>query len=370
MYRETDTLGIKWYNLLLHQGGLGDLISHLPAIKYTLDNHPQIFVHLWIHDYGVPLCKKAFQDYPNIIIRGLSEADKKYKPNLYARSPYAHKISNLSAHLVDHGFYTIVHRTVEDKYKNYIQIEPIDVSHFNLPPKYIVITTGFTSETREWIPESVDGVTDYVIKKGYTPVYIGKSYTHSYGQFGITGNFKADYSRGINLIDKTNLFEAHSIMDGSACTLGLDNGLIHLAAMGKAKLVIGFTTVDPLHRLPYRDGIMGKDCYVVTPTKEELACIHCQSNMTFADTKHCFTKCFYKDYKCLQLMTADRWIEQIKTALAPKTPEEKAEAAYQQILQTQEINRKLKELGIFNDTKITQEDRNILNKYTVEKRKI
>jgi ADP-heptose:LPS heptosyltransferase len=319
MYRETKSLDLKHYNILLHQGGLGDLISHLPAIKYTLDNHPHIMLHLWIHDYGVPLCKKTFQDYPNIIIRGLSELEKKYKSNLYTRSPYAHKISNVSAHSVDHGFYTITHRTVEDKYKNYIQLEPIDVSGFNLPEKYVVITTGFTSETREWLPESVNGVTDYVIKKGYVPVYIGKSFSSAMvtakSNVGTTGKFKCDYSKGIDLIDMTNILEAHAIMDQSSAVIGLDNGLCHLAAMGKAKIVIGFTTVDPLHRLPYRDNILGKDCYVVTPTKKELACIHCQSNMTFASTDHCFTKCFYKDYKCLQLMTADKWIEQLEKIL-------------------------------------------------------
>lgn len=303
---------------------------------------------MWIHDYGVDLCKKLFKNYKNIIVKGLSEKEKKYKPNLWARSPYVHNITNLSCHMVEHGFYTIVHRSVDNHHKNYLKLDPINVSHLNLPEKYIVVTTGFTSETREWLPESVNGVTDYIIQKGYTPVYLGKSYTHSYDNFGIKGNFKADYSRGINLIDKTTLFEAHSIMDGSAATLGLDNGLCHLGALGKTKLVIGFTTVDPNHRLPYRDGIMGKDCYVVTPTKEELACIHCQSNMNFADTKHCFTKCYYNDFACLKLMTADKWIEQLEKALAKPvlTPAEKSEAAYHQILRTQELNKKLKELGV------------------------
>ncbi len=130
---------------------------------------------------------------------------------------------------------------------------------------------------------------------------------------GITGNFKADYTKGINLIDKTSLFEAHSIMANSAAVLGLDNGLLHLACMSStAKLVYGFTTVEPRHRLPYRNDIQGYNCLVVMPTKEELSCIGCQSNMNFANTTHCFTTCFYKDNACLSLMTSDKWISKLQ----------------------------------------------------------
>ena len=37
----------------------------------------------------------------------------------------------------------------------------------NLPEKYVVITTGFTSKTREWSPESVNGVVDYIDYETY-----------------------------------------------------------------------------------------------------------------------------------------------------------------------------------------------------------
>lgn len=257
------------------------------------------------------MAEKVFKEYKNISITGLSEQKEKYDASLYARSPYAHKISNLSWHITDHAFATIVGRQVEDKHKNYIQLDPIDVSSFNLPEKYAVITTGYTSKTREWLPEHVNGVTTYLLSLGITPVYLGKSYTRSYLNTGITGNFRANYNNGLNLIDKTDLFEAHAIMDGAICTLGLDNGLMHLNSLGKAPGIWGFTTVDPLHRLPYRNDKLGENCYTVVPTKEELKCIGCQSNMNFIDTDHSFTECAYGDFVCLTKMTADKWITQI-----------------------------------------------------------
>lgn len=314
MYRDIDSLPKNHYNLTLHQGGLGDLIAQLPVIKYILENHSHNFYHLWIHEYAKDLCIALFSHHKNLTIRGLSEISK-YKNELFARSPYAHRVGNLASHLTEHAFYTMLGRSVENEYKNYIQMEPIDANQFSLPEKYIVVTTGYTSDTRQWLPESVNGVTDYIIEKGYTPVYLGKSYTQAYKDTGIKGTFVADYSKGINLIDKTNLFEAHAIMADATAVLGLDNGLIHLAGMSSVPIIAGFTTVDPLHRLPYRDGVLGKDCYVVTPTKEELACIHCQSNMSFAPESHTFTKCFYKDYKCLELMGKEKWIAQLEKIL-------------------------------------------------------
>ena len=309
MYRSGTKLPGKIYNFLLHHGGLGDLIGQLPAIKYILDHHKNIGINLYVHNYAIPLCQKVFKDYKNLVVLSVEQP---FDESLPTRSPYLHNIGNLSCHITDHAFLTLVHKSVEHSDKNYLQLDPIDISAFNLPKRYVVITTGFTSETREWLPESVNGVANYCIERGYTPVYIGKSYTNSYLNTGIKGTFKADYSNGINLIDKTDLFEAHAIMEKSECVVGLDNGLLHLACMSNTPVVFGFTTVEPSHRLPYRHGAKGWQCSVVTPN---IGCFGCQSNMNFAPQEHTFTKCFYDDYKCLTLMTVDKWIEELEGRL-------------------------------------------------------
>jgi ADP-heptose:LPS heptosyltransferase len=314
MYRSGTKLEVVPFNFVLHQGGLGDAIAQLPAVKFVLDHHFHIEIKLWTHEYFKPLAKKVFEDYNMITVESLNNSEGKYNDELLARSPYVHKITNLASHLTDQGFLSIVGRSVEDKYKNYIQLDPIDVSEFNLPEKYFVITTGYTSDTRVFKPEIVKQVSDYCVSIGYTPVYIGKSYTPSYKEQAIIGTFKADYSNGINLIDKTNLFQAHAIMNNSTGVLGVDNGLIHLAGMGKAPIIVGFTSVDPYHRLPYRDGILGKGCYTVVPD-ESLKCRYCQSNMNFAPNEHSFTTCAYQDYLCNDQLISNKWIEQINRIL-------------------------------------------------------
>jgi len=317
-YRKGTNLQVEEYNFPLAKGGLGDLIGHLPAIKYVLDHHPQIKINLWVHDYGMEICNKLFSHYKNLTIFKISDY-KKYKNDLDARSPYAHVITNLSSSIVDHGFLTIVGKQPEDpKSKNYLIFDPIDVSSFNLPKKYAVITTGFTSKTREWLPECVYTVSQYLIERGITPVYIGKSYTTSYSigdqKTGISGTFKSDYSNGINIIDKTTLIEAHGIMSHATMVLGLDNGLLHLAGLTKeTPIIAGYTTVEPIHRSIQRHDVDSYKVYTVYPTREELTCIGCQSHMNFA--RHDFRYCLYDDYKCLELLSAEKWIKQIDKCL-------------------------------------------------------
>lgn len=319
MYRIGTRLQYRNFNFTLHQGGLGDLLGQLPAIKYVADKHPYIIINLWVHSYAVDLCKKIFNKYEQIKVLDLSKYKGTYNDDLPARSPYAHKIGNLSMHITNHAFLTIAGREIENEYKNYIKLDPIDITSFNLPEKYAVVTTGFTSPTRAWNAKSVKETTDYLVSCGYTPVYIGKSLTESFitetKNEVIIGNFQADYSNGINLIDKTDLFQAHSIIANSKVALGLDNGLVpHLAAMTDVPIIAAFTTVDPLHRLPYRNNILGYNCHTVTPTLEELRCRFCQSNMNFALPDHKFTTCFYgpNDYKCLDLITSNKFIEKLK----------------------------------------------------------
>jgi ADP-heptose:LPS heptosyltransferase len=341
MYRKKQDL--LHYNFLLQSGGVGDLIAQLPALKYVLDFHPHIFMHLWVQDYGVELAKKVLPGYKNLIVKGLSEGKKKYNNLLVARSPYVHKVDNLATHLTDHAFFTLAHTIPENKYKNYIQLDPIDVSHFNLPEKYVVITTGFTSETRKWLPEHVNKLTDWLVHKSIVPVYLGRSFTPSHENDGIIGHFDCNRDNGIDLVDNTSLFEAHSIMSKAIAVCGLDNGLLHLAAMSNVPIVGGFTSVDPIHRMPYRNNVMGYNYYPVYP--KGLSCIGCQSNMVFVSHTHDFRNCFWKDYACLDLMKAELFIEQLEKIMnKSKTPEEKATEAFRQMGLNQELNRKIKEI--------------------------
>ena len=105
-------------------------------------------------------------------------------------------------------------------------------------------------------------------------------------------------------------------MGGAEVVVGLDNGLLHLAACTPVKIVAGYTTVKPAHRMPYRVGELG---YKVWPVVPDLAlkCRYCQSKAGFV-YKFDFRSCYYGDYECTINLSADKYIKKIGEALDAK----------------------------------------------------
>lgn len=168
------------------------------------------------------------------------------------------------------------------------------------PGKYAVITTGVTTPSRHVPPQYWNHVIEYVRERGLTPVFLGKRVT-------TTGNLKnihttySDELRldlGLNLIDQTSLMQAASIISRAAFIVGHDNGLLHLAGMTDAPIVFGYNLASPEHRQPKRP--IGR-VYNVTLTRNELACIHCQSYCNFV-IGYNFQHCMYGDNKCIDML--------------------------------------------------------------------
>jgi ADP-heptose:LPS heptosyltransferase len=307
-------------NVVLDLSGCGDNIAALPAVLYNLNNHPQLYQHFWVPDYFYNFAVRSLSKNKRLNICKFSEHKLNYKKHYITRALSLTQTHNsMATHLVDFAFHSLVNKQVDIEYKNYlpVNLDGISISRFNLPDKYVVITTGFTAPARELLPEHVNNISEYIISKGYVPVFLGNTGAKTgINNDVVKGNFKKtiDYSKGIKLIDQTNLLEAAAIIRDAKAIVGLDNGLIHVAATVNTPIVVGYTNVDPKLRLPIRNNILGYNCYPVTLTKEELVCVHCQSNMNFA-VGHVFTECFYKDYKCLNLLTSDRYIKELEKVL-------------------------------------------------------
>lgn len=213
---------------------------------------------------------------------------------------------------------------VEDKHLNYL---PVDISDVNLDKfclnsqPYVVICVGFTSKVREFLPNYVNQVVQYVKRKGYRIVFLGKKETSTGSGHVIRGIFKneIDYTAGLDLLDQTSLAEAQKIMSEAKCVIGTDSGLIHLAATSDVPIVCSFTTVKPMHREPYRNDIRGFNFHSVEPP-ESLGCRGCQSNMQFTH-KHDFTTCYYVENKedteiqCVKQVTPIMYINKLEGIL-------------------------------------------------------
>lgn len=320
-FRKGHTPKKEIVNIVFNCSGLGDQIARMSAIRYLRDNCPWVQVNLITPDYFYEL---ACNLVPGIEIHKFSEGPKVAYLGESILKTSECRFNTLSSHLVSNAFAVICNQEVGIEHQNYCKtnLEGIDISKFNLPKKYIVITCGFTSKTREMLPNVVNELSSYVLSKGYTPVFLGKKEAPLglEGRNNLIGNFKEeiDLSLGIDLIDRTNLIEAAVVIAGAKTIIACDNGLVHLAATTEVPIVVSFTNVRKETRLPIRNNQIGWNCYPIEPD-ESLECRFCQSNWILKKQK--FTECFYVENKldtkirCVENITSNKYIKELEKIL-------------------------------------------------------
>lgn len=313
MYRDGHFKPKQTLTIVFNDGGLGDNIARMSAVKYIKDYNKHIEINLIVPDYFKEL---ALNLVPKITVHTFSEGPQHWQgksPAVQTRNVH----DGLKSHLVDHAFHVLCNKQVDIEHKNYCKLDTtnIDISKFNLPEKYVIITTGYTAPVREMLSDAVNEVVQYVKSKGYEVVFLGSKEAATGMPHVIKGEFKSDinYSEGIDLINKTTLLEAGKIIGQAKVIVGVDNGLLHLAGTTAVPIVFGATTVDPKHRLPYRNNELGYNCYTVIPDSS-LQCRFCQSNWDFM-YKVDFKECYYKDYKCTKMLTLNKYVEKLELLL-------------------------------------------------------
>lgn len=304
-------------NFVLNTGGLGDNIAALPAMRFIKDTYPWVTPYLYVPDYFLPLARNML---PDMIIRPFSKMKKTFNTIWAGRQTRLKGHDSLSTHLVDYNFNCLANKQVRAKDKNYLKLDinNINTQKFDLPQDYVVITTGFTAKIREFLPEKVNAIVEYLNNRKISVVFIG-SHQANTGANGsvnnIIGNFNdaIDYTKGINLLDKTTLLEAGKIIAQSKCMIGLDNGLMHLAGCTDVPIIGAYTSVEPHLRLPYRNNELGYNCYTVVPPE---SCIDrfFQSNIDFlyeVDLRYCY----YGDYEMIKSLPTEDFIKHLENIL-------------------------------------------------------
>src|ERR1035437_4410208 len=251
--------------MILNNGGCGDIISCFPVIQYTLSHQENVIPHVFVPNYMKPLTKVFF---PNTNVYGFSEAKVKLKEtgNYAAMQTLGDKITNMRVHSTDYAFQTLLDKQVRDEFKSYPKypVGTVSISKSDLPEKYAVVNIGHTIKAKEWPAAETNKVIDFLISKGVTPVFLGKNDIQDHGSAKIKddplmhANFAVgvNLKKGVNLLNKTSLIETMEILAKAQVFVGIDGGLLHMAACTDIPIVVGFTFVEPMHILPYRDGVM------------------------------------------------------------------------------------------------------------------
>jgi ADP-heptose:LPS heptosyltransferase len=312
---KNDLKPINVLDVKFFEGGLGDSIARLPAIVYILQHCPHVkSIRLFAQDYFREIVEHLFP-VEQVKFVGYSQIKEELKrqPSEAYMGTDIRQHSTLHTHLTHHAFHTIV------------DTQPMHISSYNYPQlnlnilptklnllnkSYAVITTGFTAPVREWLPSEINKVAQWFNLKGITPVFLGKK-QNEFREGGITeATFSEgiDYSLGINLIDSTSLLEAAKIMAGAKVVVGIDNGLLHLAGMTQVPIVAGYTSVSAYNRMPIRNGMIGWNTRMVTPS---VGCSPCQSQ-ALLHFNFDYRTCYYGDYACIPTMTAQKFIKELE----------------------------------------------------------
>ncbi len=306
----------KYVNCILMNGGVGDHMASLVAINYIMKQYTWIKLLIYMPDFLVEFARHVLPYGSNVI--PYSEMEKKYdNKKTTITTKWDGITSPMKTSLLDYAFSKLCDEKPSIFYQNYLKIRPdeINTSDIPLPDKYVVITAGYTAEVREFKAKYINNISNYIQSKKYEVVFLGQTKTSTGGKFVIEGKFneEIDFTNTLNYIDQTTLLQAAKIMGNAKAVIGVDNGLLHVAACTDVTIIGGFTTVTPDIRLPVRHDTLGWNYLTVEPDKD-LGCRFCQVKTNFL-YGHNYIKCIYKDNLCTDQMTDTKFINHLETIL-------------------------------------------------------
>ncbi len=312
-YRERNHTHIRDVRFVFH-GGIGDMIGYLNAIDHIATEHTHVRGQLYVPGFFLDIARNVMAKHTH----WLTTKDKKYFNRDDMRTPvYASNngppVNVSGSNLINLGFIffeNLVH--IPAGWENYQKLDFSEVAAHIPTEKYVVITPGASTKTKAMPAALFNNIKNYVLSKGLTPVLLGSEKIGEKREIAFNGDY--DFYDCNNKINKTELIEAAAIMSEAQAVIGIDNGLLHLAAMSEAPIVMGYTITSPEFRRPSR---ASGNIFDVTIPRSELPCTHCQDHMRFL-FNHDFRNCAFDDFKCLELLSSGEgalWKAQIDKAL-------------------------------------------------------
>lgn len=309
-------------NFAFNEGGLGDYLNYAAATIWIAKNCPWVEGQIFVSEYLVPFMKLIHKDFPGWTIQPGEKAGDFLDPQtpivgpelkMNGQNVNPQLVNATGSHLTDLGFAYYAGMMPAPKGAMLPKVN-IPVSYLpekikKLEGKYIVIPSGTMVPSRYLTGKHLNPLIQHVKDLGMTPVLLGKTQVSD----TIAAHFAddIDYKAGLDLRDQTSIMEAAVIMQHAVATIGLDCGLLHLAAcMDNSKVVFGYSLTAPEKRKPRRDWGKIVDVYL---NSDELACSGCQDKWKVF-IPHTFHLCYYKDNLCIDMLFENEG-ERFKKAL-------------------------------------------------------
>lgn len=284
-------------------GGMGDYICWTPALQWMIKNCPWVYGRIWTPAYFIEFVRHFFEDVPNWKINLIEKFKTEAEPKTLCRglgSAPNQLLNATGCNLLRQGFANFVNL---DRIPDGTMYPELKIDDSRLPKvlkrldrPWIVFTPGGTTQARFVPARYWNPLIAFVKELGFMPVFLGKTQLQDVHRAYFDD--EVHWNEGIDLREKTTLLEAAAVMKFSAATLGLDNGLLHLAACTDAPIIFAYNIADPVDRRPIRNS--GKYIELTVP-ESELECIGCQTKYKLLYT-HNFKNCIRKDVKCIDLL--------------------------------------------------------------------
>lgn len=312
-FRPGSTAYSKPVNFHITDGGIGDYICYMSALVWIAQTHP--------HVEGFVYCGEIFKELAENILAPFMPRWKIYERSALTESkarkrptygPLVRPINCCGAHPVDLGFMYYANINPPPPEANfYPKLNLHALKSLSCEKPYVVMTPGAAHSNRQMAAAAFNGIKDHLISQDIVPVFLGKKQMTAKRKINFHDGY--NYDGGLDLREQTSLLEAAAIMSKAQAVIGLDNGLLHLAACTEVPIVFGYTIASPEHRQPRRRKGLLRQIY---PDPKQLTCTFCQSQMRLM-FDHEFSKCMYKDDLCIDALSDPKdWIGLLDEILA------------------------------------------------------
>lgn len=321
MYRADGQHNRDTINYILNISSIGDSICTIPALRYLTSNFESDF-KIWMGKEKIPLYEQFIpKKYIYFSENHFTEVDRSKMTKTASLSA---PINNANGNLVEFFNWSILNKNIPQELWYYPKWEDpgIDLSkHGDIDwEKAIILPVNFIWLSRAILSTEWNKLVDYIVEKGYLPVFVGKEAKHEHARLGNYQIVKTpkniDFSKGVDLRDKTNLKELLAILSKAKAVVGADSGILHLAALTNVEVIGAYTAVDPEIRIPWRlneEGTAERGWRFQTVVPE-VPCRFCASHM-IVEQGHDFIGCLYDDFQCMKEITAEKLIEKLENVL-------------------------------------------------------
>ena len=252
-------------NICLNCAALGDTICAMPIIKNLLaENRINGILSnsKWIELmelYGIPSEMITFMREDGTLTPFDDKGFLIAPFYLEHRAPYR-------VHLIDFFSYSVSYSILKSKEKS-IKIDPSRLPVNPIKSSGYVVMQGSTRLRSRTMPKSCwESIRDGILRLGLDVVVLGDPKDSS--DYDLS-KCNAEYMG-------CGLGVSAAICAGARCVVGVDGGLIYIAATTDVPIVAGYTFVDPYYRAPWRDGVFAKNFSAVGPRGD---CKYCTNSL-------------------------------------------------------------------------------------------